>query len=203
MGEDIGLGLVAGSMAYTRIETELPGVYILEPQVFGDHRGWFMESWSVKNMEDCGIDCYFVQDNQSFTAKKGTLRGIHYQKNPMAQAKLVRVVRGSVADIAVDLRKGSPTYGQWTAVELSAENKRQFYIPRGFGHAFLTLTDDVEFCYKCDNLYSRECDRNILWNDPDINIDWKALGLETEVPVLSDKDAKAPFLKDSDCDFVY
>lgn len=187
-------------MAYKKIETKLPGVVILEPQMFGDHRGWFMESWSQKNMEDVGIDVNFVQDNQSFTAHKGTIRGIHFQQNPMAQAKLVRVVRGAVVDVAVDLRKESPTYGQWTAVELSAENKRQFYLPQGFGHAFLTLTDDVEFCYKCDNLYSKECDRNIRWNDPEIGVDWKALGLEGE-PILSDKDAVAPLLKDSDCNF--
>ena len=190
-------------MAYKKIVTKLLGVVILEPQVFGDNRGWFMESWSQKNMEDIGIDVNFVQDNQSFTAKKGTLRGIHYQQNPMAQAKLVRVVRGAVVDIAVDLRKGSPTYGQWTACVLSAENKRQFYIPSGFGHAFLTLTDDVEFCYKCDNLYSKECDRNIRWNDPDINVNWKALGLEDVEPILSEKDTNAPLLKDSDCNFVF
>lgn len=189
-------------MAYKVFKTELPGVIILEPQVFGDHRGWFMESWSVKNLEECGIYCSFVQDNQSYTAHKGTLRGIHYQQNPMAQAKLVRVVCGSVVDVAVDLRKGSPTYGKWTAVELSAENKKQFFIPQGFGHAFLTLTNDVEFCYKCDNLYSKECDRGIHWDDPLINIDWKRLGLEGE-PVLSPKDAESPFLSESDCNFVY
>ena len=188
-------------MAYTKIETKLSGVVILEPQVFGDHRGWFMESWSLKNMDNLGIHVNFVQDNQSFTAKKGTIRGIHFQQNPMAQAKLVRVVRGAVVDFAVDIRKESPTRGQWVAVELSAENKRQFYIPQGYGHAFLTLTDDVEFCYKCDNLYSKECDRNIRWNDPEINIDWKQLGLEGE-PCLSDKDANAPLLKDSDCNFT-
>ena len=159
-------------MAYKKIETKLPGVVILEPQCFGDHRGWFMESWSQKNMEDVGIDVNFVQDNQSFTAHKGTIRGIHYQQNPMAQAKLVRVVRGAVVDVAVDIRKGSPTYGQWTAVELSAENKRQFYLPQGFGHAFLTLTDDVEFCYKVDNLYSKEYDLGIRFNDPTIGVDW-------------------------------
>jgi len=189
-------------MAYNKIETKLPGVFILEPQVFGDNRGWFMETWSDKNMDEVGIVVHFVQDNQSFTAHKGTLRGIHFQQLPMAQAKLVRVVRGAVVDIAVDLRKGSRTYMQWTSVVLSAENKRQFFIPQGFGHAFLTLTDDVEFCYKCDNLYSKECDRNIRWNDPDINVDWKSLGLELDVPMLSDKDANAPLLKDSDCNFT-
>lgn len=190
-------------MAYKRIETELPGVVILEPQVFGDHRGWFMESWSDKNMEDVGIKVRFVQDNQSFTAKKGTLRGIHFQQNPMAQAKLVRVIRGAVVDVAVDLRKGSPTFGLWTSVKLSAENKRQFFLPQGFGHAFLTLTDDVEFCYKCDNLYRKECDRNIRWDDPLINVDWRSLGLIGDMPVLSDKDATAPLLEESDCNYVY
>lgn len=178
------------------IETKLPGVCIIEPQVFGDHRGWFMESWSQKKMEDNGLNVVFVQDNQSFTAKKGTLRGIHFQQYPMSQAKLVRVVRGAVMDVAVDLRKDSPTYKQWVSVELSAENKRQLFIPQGFGHAFLTLTDDVEFVYKCDNLYSRELERSIRYDDPEIGIEWG-----TDGPVLSDKDAVAPFLKDSDCNY--
>jgi len=189
-------------MAYKKIETKLPGVVILEPQVFGDNRGWFMESWSQKNMDDIGIHVNLVQDNQSYTAHKGTVRGIHFQQNPMAQAKLVRVIRGSVIDLAVDLRKGSPTYAQWTSVELSAENKRQFFIPQGFGHAFLTLTDDVEFCYKCDNLYSSKDDRGIRWNDPEIGIDWQTFGLKEE-PILSGKDATAPLLKESDCNFVF
>ncbi len=189
-------------MAYIRIDTKLEGVCVLDPQCFGDHRGWFMESWSKKNMENVGIIVDFVRDNQSFTAKKGTIRGIHYQQNPMAQAKLVRVTKGTVVDFAVDLRKGSATYGQWVCAELSAENKRQFFLPQGFGHAFITLTDDVEFQYKCDNLYSKECDRNIRWNDPDINIDWKQFGSEDE-PCLSEKDANAPFLKESDCNYKY
>lgn len=178
------------------IETKLPGVCIIEPQVFGDHRGWFMESWSQKKMEDNGLNVVFVQDNQSYTAKQGTLRGIHFQQYPMSQAKLVRVVRGAVMDVAVDLRKDSPTYKQWVSVELSAENKRQLFIPQGFGHAFLTLTDDVEFVYKCDNLYSRELERSIRYDDPEIGIEWG-----TDGPVLSDKDAVAPFLKDSDCNY--
>lgn len=155
-----------------------------------------MESWSQKKMEDNGLNVVFVQDNQSFTAKKGTLRGIHFQQYPMSQAKLVRVVRGAVMDVAVDLRKDSPTYKQWVSVELSAENKRQLFIPQGFGHAFLTLTDDVEFVYKCDNLYSRELERSIRYDDPEIGIEWGIDG-----PVLSDKDAVAPFLKDSDCNY--
>ena len=182
-----------------RIETKLPGVYIVEPQVFGDHRGYFMETYSTKVFAELGIDNVFVQDNQSFTAQKGVLRGIHFQNAPMAQAKLVRVTRGAVMDVAVDLRKGSPTYKQWVAVELSAENKRMLFIPRGFGHGFKTLTDDVEFCYKVDNLYSRECDRGIRFNDPAIGVDW---GEVTE-SLLSQKDTTAPLLDDSDCNFVY
>lgn len=178
------------------IETKLPGVVIVEPQVFGDHRGWFMESWSQKTMEAHGLNCDFVQDNQSYTARKGTLRGIHFQQYPMAQTKLVRVTRGAVMDVAVDLRKDSPTYKQWIAVELSAENRKQLLIPQGFGHAFLTLTDDVEFVYKCDNFYSKEHDRNIRFDDPELGVEW---GIAE--PILSEKDAAAPFLKDSDCNF--
>ena len=178
------------------IETKLPGVVIVEPQVFGDHRGWFMESWSQKTMEAHGLNYDFVQDNQSYTARKGTLRGIHFQQYPMAQTKLVRVTRGAVMDVAVDLRKDSPTYRQWVAVELSAENRKQLLIPQGFGHAFLTLTDDVEFVYKCDNFYSKEHDRNIRFDDPELGVEWGIAG-----PILSEKDAAAPFLKDSDCNF--
>lgn len=181
-----------------RIETKLPGVYIVEPQVFGDHRGYFMETYSTKAFADIGITNEFVQDNQSFTAQKGTLRGIHFQNAPMAQAKLVRVTRGAVLDVAVDLRRGSPTYKQWVGVELSAENKRMLFIPRGFGHGFVTLTDDVEFCYKVDNLYSKECDRGIRFNDPQIGVDW---GVSD--PVLSQKDTLSPMLADSDCNFIY
>ena len=181
-----------------KIETALPGVFILEPVVHGDHRGYFMETYSTKTLSDLGINNVFVQDNQSFTAQKGTLRGIHFQNDPMAQAKLVRVTRGAVLDVAVDLRKGSPTYKQWVTVELSAENKRMFFIPRGFGHGFVTLTDDVEFCYKVDNLYSKECDRGIRFNDPDIGVDW---GIEN--PILSQKDTTSPMLCGSDCNFTY
>lgn len=181
-----------------KIETAVNGVYILEPKVFGDARGWFMESWSARNLEEIGIRCHFVQDNHSFSAQKGTLRGLHFQKNPDAQAKLVRCTRGAVLDVAVDLRKSSPTYLKWVAVELSAENKRQFFIPRGCAHAFLTLTDNVEFLYKADNYYAPESDRSIRWNDPDIGIAWPIA-----TPILSDKDANAPLLKDSDVDFVY
>lgn len=181
-----------------KIATALPGVFILEPKVFGDHRGYFMETYSTRVFAELGIDNVFVQDNQSFTARKGTLRGIHFQNAPMAQAKLVRVTRGAVLDVAVDLRKGSPTYRQWVGVELSAENKRMLFIPRGFGHGFVTLTEDVEFCYKVDNLYSKECDRGIRFNDPAIGVEWGV-----EAPVLSEKDSASPLLTDSDCNFVY
>ena len=180
------------------IKTDVLDVYILEPQVFGDHRGWFMESWSQKAMEEAGLYYNFVQDNQSFSAKKGTLRGLHFQKGDAAQAKLVRCNRGAVVDFAVDMREGSPTYKKWVGVELSAENKKQLLIPRGFLHGFVTLTDDVEFLYKADNLYNAEADRGIRWNDPDIGVDWNI-----ENPITSEKDNNAPLLKDSDIDFKY
>ena len=157
-----------------------------------------METYNQSDMNAAGLTMNFVQDNQSFTAQKGTLRGIHFQNAPMAQAKLVRVTKGAVLDVAVDLRKGSPTYKQWVGVELSAENKRMLFIPRGFGHGFVTLTDDVEFCYKVDNLYSKECDRGIRFDDPEIGVVW---GIEE--PVLSQKDTTSPMLKDSDCNYYF
>ena len=171
------------------IETTLAEVLILEPKVFGDARGWFMESWSKKKMEDAGIFVDFVQDNHSFAAEKGTLRGLHYQLNPMAQAKLLRVSRGTIFDVAVDIRRGSPTYAKWVGIELSAENHRQLFIPRGFAHGFVTLTNDVEVLYKADNLYAPECDGNIRWDDPEIGIKWPIAPV-----VLSEKDAAAPAL---------
>lgn len=180
------------------ISTSVLDVYILEPKVFGDSRGWFIESWSDRELKKAGITYDFVQDNHSFSAQKGTLRGLHYQKGDAAQAKLVRCTRGAVLDVAVDMRHGSPTYKKWVSVEISADNKRQLMIPRGFLHGFLTLTDDVEFLYKADNFYNYEADRNVIWNDPELNIDWG-----TKAPVISEKDAKAPFLKDSDIDFTY
>lgn len=178
------------------IPTEIPEVKIIEPDVFGDHRGYFFETWSNNKYAELGfVPC---QDNESFTAKKGTLRGLHFQQSPMAQAKIVRVVSGAVLDVAVDLRKGSPTYKKWVAVKLSAENKRQFYIPRGFAHGFLTLSDNVTFCYKVDNLYSKECDRSVRFDDAEIGVEW---GISE--PILSEKDLNAPLLRDSDCNFVY
>ena len=180
------------------IPTGLPSVYILEPKVFGDSRGWFMETWSERDLERAGLHYRFVQDNQSFSAQKGVLRGIHFQKGDAAQAKIVRCNRGAVLDVAVDLRKGSPTFKKWVSVELSADNKRQLLIPRGFGHAFLTLTDSVEFLYKADRFYTPEADRCIRWNDPEIGIEWGC-----ENPVLSEKDRNAPSLSESDVDFIY
>lgn len=176
--------------------TKIPEVKIIEPDVFGDHRGYFMETWSEQKYQE--LNFVPKQDNESFTAKKGTLRGLHFQQNPFSQTKIVRVVKGAVLDVAVDLRRGSPTYLQWVSVELSEENKRQFYIPQGFAHGFLTLTDDVVFCYKVDNLYSKECDRSIRFDDPDIGVDW---GIAD--PILSQKDLEAPNLKNSDCNFEY
>lgn len=180
------------------IDTAIVGVKILKPQVFGDNRGWFMESWSQKKMEDAGLYYNFVQDNQSFSATKGTIRGLHFQYGDKAQAKLVRCVKGAVLDVAVDLRKGSPSYKNWVAVELTPDNFNQLLIPRGCAHGFLTLTDNVEFVYKEDNLYAPHDDRNIIWNDPEIGIDW---GIDN--PILSDKDAKAPKLCEVENDEAY
>jgi dTDP-4-dehydrorhamnose 3,5-epimerase len=181
-----------------KLETAHPEVFILEPKVFGDSRGWFMETYSSKAMEELGLPALFVQDNHSFTAAKGTLRGLHFQENPMAQAKLVRVLKGAVLDVAVDLRLGSPNYLKWVSTELSSDNKRMLYIPRGFAHGFLTLTPDVESTYKVDNLYSFEHDRSIRFDDPEIGVDWG-----TAAPILSEKDRSAPMLKEIGSPFTY
>lgn len=173
----------------TVTETKLNGVYIIEPRVFGDARGWFMETYN--KLKTPQIDCEFVQDNHSYSTNKCTIRGIHFQRDPMAQAKLVRCVRGAVKDYVVDLRISSAAYRQWIGVELSADNKKQIFIPRGFGHAFLTLTDDVEIVYKTDNYYSAEHDAAVLWCDPEIGIDW---GVDN--PVLSERDKNAPVLSE-------
>lgn len=172
-------------------KTKLDGVVIIEPDVFGDHRGFFMESWSKRKMEEAGLIYDFVQDNHSSSTMKGTLRGIHFQKGEACQAKLVRVTRGAVLDVAVDLRKNSPTYKQWVGIELSEENKRQLMIPRGFGHGFVTLTDHVEFMYKADNYYNPEADCGIRWNDPTIGVEWGV-----EEPILSSKDERNHFLSE-------
>ncbi len=171
-------------------KTKLDGVVIIEPDVFGDNRGFFMESWNKNKMEEAGLYYDFVQDNHSKSTVKGTLRGIHFQKGDKAQAKLVRCVKGAVLDVAVDLRKNSPTFKQWVGVELSEENKKQLLIPRGFGHGFVTLTNDVEFLYKADNYYAPKAEGGIRWNDPDIGVEW---GVEN--PILSEKDKINPLLK--------
>ena len=178
------------------ISTHIDGVYIVEPEIFGDHRGYFMESWSLKEFNKNGLDYNFVQDNHSFSAKKGTLRGIHFQKGNFAQAKLVRCIKGAVLDVAVDLRPNSSTYKKWISIELTAENFRQLLIPRGFGHGFLTLTDNVEFLYKADNFYNPQSESGICWNDPQLAINW---GVKS--PILSEKDSKYTFLKNTVTDY--
>lgn len=182
----------------TKEKTSLEGVYIITPQVFGDHRGWFTETYNAEKFKELGINTVFVQDNHSYSAQKGTLRGLHFQNAPMAQTKLLRCIRGKILDVAVDLRKGSPNYKKWVSVELSAENQKMIYIPKGFAHGFLTLTEDVEVQYKVDNVYSREHDRSVRFNDPEIGVEWGS-----DSPILSDKDINAPLLKDSDVNFVF
>jgi len=182
----------------TVITTSIADLHILIPKVFQDNRGWFMESLSYRTLRDAGLNYEFVQDNHSFSLNKGVLRGLHFQRGGHAQAKIVRCIRGAVLDVAVDLRKRSPTYGKWVSVELSAENKKQLLIPKGFAHGFLTLTDDTEILYKADNYYEPTSDTSIRWNDDDIGIDW---GIDN--PILSDKDRVAPMLKDIDAGFVY
>ena len=181
-----------------KLETAVHGAYILEPKVFGDYRGCFMETYSQRVFVELDLTGQFVQDNESFTAKRGTLRGIHFQNNPMSQCKVVRVTRGAVKDLVIDLRRGSPTYLKWQLVELSAENRRMLYLPKGCGHGFLTLTDDVQFCYKVDAPYSKEYDRSVRFDDPDLGVDW---GISD--PILSEKDLHAPLYRDSDCNFTY
>ncbi|WP_299031846.1 dTDP-4-dehydrorhamnose 3,5-epimerase [uncultured Sulfitobacter sp.] len=172
-------------------QTALEGVLILTPQRHGDARGFFSESWNRARMADAGLDFDFVQDNHSLSAQVGTLRGLHYQSPPHAQAKLVRCGRGALWDVAVDFRAGSPTYGQWIGVDLTPENGRQLLIPAGFLHGFVTRAPDTEIIYKCTDYYAPECDGAVAWDDPDLAIDW-GVG----APVLSAKDAAAPKLAD-------
>ncbi len=172
-----------------KIETTLEGVFIIELDIFEDDRGWFSETYNKKRLLELDIDIDFIQDNHSFSSEIAILRGIHFQVGEMAQCKLVKCIRGRVFDVAVDLRRNSNDFGKWFGVELSAENKRQLLIPKGFGHGFMTLTKNCEFVYKVDNHYSKEYDRSLLWNDGTINIDWPI-----NKPVLSNKDKKAPDL---------
>ena len=164
------------------VDTKFRGLKVIETDCFGDHRGWFTETYTRKKFVEHGIECCFVQDNQSFSARKHTLRGIHFQINPRAQTKLIRCTRGAIIDTVVDLRKGSDTYRQWFSIELSAENRKQLLIPKGFGHAFLTITDNVEVQYKVDEYYSKEHDRSIRFDDPELGIEWGVIN-----PVLSEK----------------
>lgn len=179
-------------------KTYFDKVLLLEPKVHGDHRGFFVETYNQQSFKKIGIELHFVQDNHSLSAQRGTLRGLHYQNLPKAQSKLVRCIRGKILDVAVDIRKGSPTFGKYVAVELTAENKLQLLVPAGFAHGFVTLEENTEVCYKVDEFYSPEHDRSILWNDPQIQIDWKV-----ESPVLSEKDLKAPLLSQSDFNFSF
>ena len=182
------------------IKTEIEGVYIIEPKVFGDERGYFYESFNHKKFEEeIGIVTNFVQDNQS-KSSYGVLRGLHFQRPPYAQSKLVRVVKGSVLDVAVDIRKNSPTFGKYVSVELTEDNHRQLFIPRGFAHGFVVLSEEAIFQYKCDNLYAPESEGSIIWNDPDINIDWK---IPVEKIILSEKDKHHKSLKDIEFLFDY
>ncbi len=179
------------------IKTKIDDLYIIEPKVFGDERGYFMESYNKRDFIEAGLDMEFVQDNES-KSKKGVLRGMHFQTK-FTQGKLVRATQGEVYDVAVDLRKGSPTYGQWEGVLLSAENKKQFYVPEGFAHGFLVLSDEAVFNYKCTNLYAPEYDGGLLWNDPDVGIEWPLDGID-EI-ILSEKDKKQKTLKELDLPF--
>ncbi|SFM13133.1 dTDP-4-dehydrorhamnose 3,5-epimerase [Paenibacillus sp. 1_12] len=178
------------------INTKMNDVFVIEPAVFGDNRGFFMESYNDMKFKELNIDCSFVQDNQSLSTESGVLRGLHYQLTPKAQTKLVRVLSGAIYDVVVDIRKSSPTFGQWMGFILSAANKRQLLVPKGFAHGFVTLVPSTEVLYKVDEYYSYEHERGIAWNDPSLAIEWPI-----SIPILSDKDAKLPFLKDAEIDF--
>ena len=182
---------------FKRIDTEIEGVYVIEPTVFGDNRGYFMETYSKADFAEIGITTEFVQDNQS-KSKKGVLRGLHFQKEN-TQGKLVRCIKGEVFDVAVDLRPGSKTYGKWVGTTISEENKKMFMIPKGFAHGFLVLSDEAEFCYKCDDVYNHEAEGGLKWDDPNIGIEWPTIpGMTKEDYLLSEKDYKWPSLKELD-----
>lgn len=180
------------------IQTTLTDAYLFEPTVFGDHRGFFMETYNDKVFEEKGFNFEFIQDNHAMSGEAGTLRGLHFQLEPYAQTKLVRVTKGAVYDVIVDIREGSPTYGKWEGFILTEENKRQLLVPKGFAHGYCTLVKNTEFLYKVDNYYSPEHDQGIAWNDPNLKINWP-----TNNPVLSDKDKHHPILKDSGTLFIY
>lgn len=179
-------------------ETKLSGVVILTPKRFGDDRGYFSEVWNRQSYAKLGVDVDFVQDNHSLSAAKGTVRGLHYQSPPRAQDKLVRCGAGAVVDVAVDIRKSSPTYGQWVSVELSASNGKQIFVPKGFLHGFATLTPNAELLYKCSDYYAPECDGSVYFDSPSIGIDW---GVDLENAILSEKDRTAPKFEEFDSPF--
>ena len=183
-------------------ETKLQDVKIIEPAVFGDNRGFFTESYSDKDFKAAGIDFNFIQDNHSLSSQAGVLRGLHFQRGKAAQTKLIRVVTGAVLDVIVDVRKGSPTYGEWEGYILSESNHRQLLVPRGFAHGFVTLTDNVNFLYKCDNYYNAQADGGIAFDDPTLAINWS---IDIENAILSEKDKKHPTFKEFEADnpFVY
>lgn len=174
-------------------KTALEGVVIITPKRFGDERGWFSETWNAQRLKEAGIDLSFIQDNQSFSAETGVLRGLHFQTPPVAQDKLVRVLRGSIYDVAVDLRSSSPTFGKYVGVELSSENGKQLLIPKGFAHGFITLQPQTEVFYKVTAPYSPDHDRGVAHDDPSLKIDW---GIPLQKRILSDKDRKLPLLAD-------
>jgi len=178
------------------IKTKIPDLYILKPQVFEDERGYFFESYNKETFLKLGIDQNFVQDNES-KSMKGVLRGLHFQRAPFTQGKLVRVMHGAVLDVAVDLRKNSPTYGKWASVILTHKNKWMYWVPPGFAHGFVTLEDNTVFFYKCTNVYNKASEGSIRWNDPDLNIDWQLNG----EPLLSEKDKRAPFFRNFESPF--
>lgn len=182
------------------VATAIPDVLRVTPRRFADSRGWFSEAWNAKRMAENGLDIVFVQDNHSYSARKGTVRGLHYQRPPNAQGKLVRVVAGAVRDVAVDVRRGSPTYGRWVAEELDAESGAQLWVPRGFLHGFVTLAADTHVLYKVDAFHSPDCDGAVRFDDPALAIDW---GIDPAAAVLSDKDAAAPSFGDFETPFVY
>lgn len=179
------------------IKTQIEGVVIIEPRIFADSRGYFFESFSERDFVEQVCQTRFVQDNES-KSSRGVVRGLHFQKPPYAQSKLVRVIEGAVLDVAVDIRKGSPTYGQHVAVELTADNHRQFFVPRGFAHGFAVLSETAIFQYKCDNFYAPQSEGAIAWNDPALGIDWHLASADV---ILSDKDQKHPLLADLDSPF--
>lgn len=174
----------------------LKGATLLEPIIHGDNRGFFMESYNEEIMHKLGVNYNFIQDNQSLSSEVGVLRGLHYQLNPKAQTKLIRVLTGAIYDVIVDIRRNSPTFGHWVGVILSEYNKRQLLVPKGFAHGFCTLVPNTQVLYKVDEYYSPENDRGILWNDPALGIDWP-----TSSPILSDKDQRHPLLKDAEINF--